>query len=48
MNFTEPGTFDFSGFQRTIRTRRPDGPRLVPDGALLPFGHSIVEDWIST
>jgi hypothetical protein len=38
MHFTEPVTFGFSGF-----SMRPDGPRLVSDGARFSFGQSTVQ-----
>jgi hypothetical protein len=37
MHFTEPITFGFF-----LVFQRPDGPRLVPDGACFSFGQSAV------
>jgi hypothetical protein len=43
MHFTEPVTFGFLVFQRSNGPRlRPDGRRLVSDGAHFSFGQSVV------
>jgi hypothetical protein len=43
IHFTEPVTFGFFGSAPTGRSGlRPDGPRLVSDGACFSIGRSIM------